>query len=141
MRLLKINKLLVIGLVVIFVLNLVSLILNSLTFFNHFESTKQRVELEIQEKISSKSCGRFPVDSDIIYDNVLWQILEMPNGFMKLFNAYLDERGNKTVVRVNVHSHNLNITRDVIYCQFWFKDNKQPFVIRALNFTLLWSDG
>ena len=102
---------------------------------------KQRVEIEIRDKISSKNCGRFPVDSDIIHDNEFWQILEMPNGFIKLFNAYLDERANKTVVRVNVHSHKLNISRDVIYCQFWFEDKRQPFVVRALNFTLLWADG
>lgn len=128
MRLLKPSKLFKIGLIFIFLINLVSVFL--IYFFS-----KNR------EKLQLKNCARFPVESKIVRDNEFWQELKLSSGFVKLFNAYLDERMNKTVVRVNVNGVELNSSRDVIYCQFWFEDKRQASVVRALNYTYLWGDG
>lgn len=74
-------------------------------------------------------CGRFPKEEHITIDNLIWQILETPKGFVKILNAYLDERQNKTVVRVNVNSVEINTT--MIFCQFWFDETSPPFVVQA----------
>jgi hypothetical protein len=90
---------------------------------------------------ANKSCGRFPAEKDIVRDNEIWQEMKTPNGSVKLFNAYFDTRMNKTVVRVNVNTIELNITRDLIYCQLWFKGKSEPYVVQALNHTMLWISG
>jgi hypothetical protein len=115
--------------------------MNFHTFFDQFELVKHQIKYEAVQKLSSKACGRFPVESDIVRDNEIWQELKIPDNNVKLLNAYLDERTNQTVVRVNVHSKELNITRDLIYCQFWFEDRRQPFVVRSLYYTYLWKYG
>lgn len=94
--------------------------------------------LQNQNKNSSTYCGKLPNEKDVLVDNLIWQVLQTPRGFVKLLNAYLDTRFNMTLVRVNVNSYDLNITNDSIYCQFWFADGSGPFVVKAAEFILLW---
>jgi hypothetical protein len=90
-------------------------------------------------KSNSTICGRFPSEQDITLDNTIWQVLEISRGFVKLMNAYLDERQNQTVVRINANSIPLNISQDNIYCQFWFDDETQPLIVKASEYALMWS--
>lgn len=90
-----------------------------------------------------KICGRLPQQEHITIDNVIWQVLEIPNGFYKLMNAYLDERENRKIVRVSAIGNRLNKTKDEIFCQFWFDENPetQPFVVRATQFIMIWPES
>lgn len=86
-------------------------------------------------------CGRLPKEENITINNFIWQVLEIPKGFYKLMNAYLDERENKTIVRVSViGGDQLDIKTDVIYCQFWFDEvpGTQPTVVKATQFIMMW---
>jgi hypothetical protein len=88
-----------------------------------------------------KICGRFPTEAQITVDNLFWQILELPKGFVNILNAYVDLRQNKSVVRVNVISFELNVNvTDVIHCQMWFGEEKSPKVVRAREVLLIWSE-
>lgn len=98
-------------------------------------------------KNETKTCGRFPQEEDVTVDNLIWQVLQLPKGFVKILNAYLDTRQNKTVVRINVNSVILS-KFDVFYCQFWFDDdlNKEtgksnPTVVKATEVLLMWGDS
>ena len=71
----------------------------------------------------------FPV---VKLDNVIWQVMWHPKGDVKILNAYLDLRQNKSVVRINVSSVPLN-NSDVVYCQFWYNDRHEPTVVRAVD--------
>lgn len=82
-------------------------------------------------------CGRFPQEKDITIDNTIWQVLEISKGFVKILNAYLDTRQNKSVVRINVNSVNLTES-DVFFCQFWFNDSSNPIVVEATETLLMW---
>jgi hypothetical protein len=93
-----------------------------------------------QPNDEQKTCGRFPEKDHINVDNVIWKILELQNGFVKILNAYLDLRQEQSIVRVNVNSIDLEIERDQIYCQFWFEgsESSEPQVTLATEFTLMW---
>lgn len=69
-----------------------------------------------------------PTEEHITIDNEIWQVLETPNGFVKLLNAYLDTRQNRTVVRVNVNSVPINAS--MILCQFWFDEKSAPLIVQ-----------
>lgn len=88
----------------------------------------------------SSKCGRYPKESDILIDNVMWQILKNHKRVLYLMNAYLDLRWNKTVV-INTIGAGLNLTADKIFCQYWFEDTEQPIVVQALKFQSLWRFG
>jgi hypothetical protein len=96
---------------------------------------------ESSSNMNVKSCGRLPQENDIFRDNDLWQVLRMPKGLTKLYNAYLDKRMNKTVVRVTVLSVDLNFTVDTIFCQFWFEGSTTPYVVKASEAHILWQRG
>lgn len=83
-----------------------------------------------------ESCGRFPQQKHIKVDNVVWQVLETPYGTVKLLNAYLDTRQNRTVVRVNANSMKMNTT--MIFCQFWFNEDSPPRVVQASETVRMW---
>lgn len=85
-----------------------------------------------------KNCGRFPEKEHITVDNTIWQLMELPKGFVRILNAYLDTRQNNSVVRLNVHSVHLNES-DVFYCQFWFDDVTEPTVVQATEVLGMWS--
>lgn len=85
-----------------------------------------------------KKCGRFPKEEHITIDNVIWQVMETSNGFVKLLNAYLDTRQNRTVVRVNVNS--VTINESMIFCQFWFDENPAPYVVQASEVFSMWCE-
>lgn len=107
--------------------------------FNVAKSEKSQSEANNEESLVK--CGRFPEEKDIFVDNLIWQVLETPRGFVKLLNAYLDMRFNMTLVRVNVNSYNLNITVDALFCQFWFEDDTGPYVVKATEYILMWFRG
>jgi hypothetical protein len=88
---------------------------------------------------SDQICGRFPKEKHIMTDNVVWQVLELPNkGFMKIMNAYLDQRQNQSVVRINVNSPFLENQKDSFNCQFWFANSSQPYIVGVSNIRTLW---
>jgi hypothetical protein len=118
------------------VINLCLFSITSTVFIMFFvESSNNKLTL----RTNSTVCGRFPKEQDITFDNTIWQVLEIPRGFVKLMNAYLDERQNQTVVRINANSIPLNISQDNIYCQFWFDDETQPLIVKASEYMLMWS--
>jgi hypothetical protein len=80
------------------------------------------------------SCGRFPREENILIDNVIWQVLETSFGFVYLLNAYLDTRWNKSIVRINAISPQLDIKNHKLYCQFWFDEKSQPMVMEASEY-------
>jgi hypothetical protein len=96
------------------------------------------VGFEETDKSTQISCGRYVKDENVFIDNIIWQIFETPFGFIHLLNAYLDERWNRTVVRVNVVSPKINIQTHKIFCQFWFNENLQPIVVEASEYQTLW---
>jgi hypothetical protein len=81
--------------------------------------------------VKTSSCGRYPMEEHITIDNLIWQVMEHPKGLVKILNAYLDLRQNKSVVRINVNSAELN-NSDIFYCQFWF-DDVTPVVVKATD--------
>ena len=89
-------------------------------------------------KPKNKVCSRYPEERDIFIDNLIWQVLETPKGFVQLLNAYLDTRWNQTVVRVNANGPHFNKENDTIFCQFWFDKASPPYVVRASDFQILW---
>jgi hypothetical protein len=92
-------------------------------------------------KINKIGCGRYPEEQHILIDNVVWQALELPNGFVKLLNAYLDTRHNKSVVRINVNGIELKNESDTIFCQFWFDGSTHPYVVKPSAIDLMWEWG
>lgn len=106
-----------------------------------FSDIKLESYSEKDEENDNRACGKFPQERDIFVDNVIWQVLQTPRGFLKLLNAYLDTRFNKRIVRVNVSSYVLNKKSDLIFCQFWFDDQSGPYVVRATGFILMWPNG
>jgi hypothetical protein len=86
-----------------------------------------------------KTCANFP--KDVVTDNMIWQVMETPRGFVKILNAYLDTRFNTSLVRINVSSHKLNITKDSIYCQFWYDNMREARIVKATEFILMWFKG
>jgi Glycosyltransferase family 92 len=86
---------------------------------------------------SSSKCGRYPTQSDVLIDNVRWQVFQNPAGFLYLMNAYLDLRREKFVV-INAIGAGLNITAAEIFCQYWFDKDSAPLVVQASRFDTLW---
>lgn len=110
-----------------------------MTFFLIQQSTKPEYNSEESQKTTS--CGRFPKEEHILDENVVWQVLEMPKGFVNLLNAYLDDRMNRTIVRINASGIKLNITVDAIFCQFWFDEISEPQVVKATQYLLIWLEA
>jgi hypothetical protein len=92
-------------------------------------------------KLKEESCGRFPRQENIFTDNVIWQVLETSFGFVYLLNSYLDARWNQSIVRVNIIARPLNVTAQKFFCQFWFDENSQPFVVEASEIQKMWFNG
>ena len=84
-------------------------------------------------------CGRFPTSEHVTVDNLYWQVLEHSRGFLKLMNAYLDQRQSKSVVRINVNSVVIKET-DTFHCQFWFDDKSPPMIVKATEVLLMWGE-
>ena len=84
-----------------------------------------------------KSCGRYPSSEHVTVDNLYWQVLEHSRGFLRLMNAYLDLRQNKSVVRINANSKKLNATH-IFHCQFWNDDKSLSTVVKATEVLLMW---
>jgi hypothetical protein len=91
-----------------------------------------KLQFKIKSKISdfNETCGRFPTEQHITIDNVIWQVAEHPRGLVKILNAYLDLRQQKSVVRINVNSIALN-NSDIFHCQFWDENGNQLSVVRS----------
>lgn len=99
------------------------------------------IKINLISGINVKTCGRYPNENDIFRDNVYWQISKTPKGFMKLLNAYLDTRMNKTFIRVTAISAELELSNDTIFCQFWFKNYPAPYIVKASGAHMLWIRG
>jgi hypothetical protein len=130
--------------VILVVFALLALIfLNSLEFKNFKEKSEVKiVPKETSVIVEKVQCGRFPQKQHITVDNIIWQHLKIAKGFYKLMNAYLDERENRTIVRVSMIGDRLNVETDAIYCQFWFDElpEAQPIVVRATQFFMMWPE-
>jgi hypothetical protein len=88
-------------------------------------------------KTGKSECGNLKKPSDVLVDNVIWQVLETSKGRVSLLNAYLDTRLNRKVVRINALGPNFNKTFSNIHCQFWFEDGKVK-TVRVSTFISLW---
>lgn len=88
--------------------------------------------------LKETTCGRYPHETDILVDNIIWQVLDAPYGFVYLLNAYLDQRWNRTIIRINIISPEIDIATQKLYCQFWYDENLPPIVIEATEFQSLW---
>lgn len=93
-----------------------------------FKSEKDSVE-KLESTV--KSCGKFLEDDKIIRDNIFWQVLKSKKRSIKLFNAYLDVRMQTPVVRVTLLTSQMDLSKDTIYCQFWFGETSNPRVVKA----------
>jgi hypothetical protein len=90
-------------------------------------------------RLAMKTCGRYPTEDQILTDNIYWQVLEYHGGMVRILNAYLDLRQNKSVVRLNVNSRVLE-SSTVFHCQFWYNDAGPPVIVEAANVLLMWSE-
>lgn len=79
-------------------------------------------------------CGRYPSRRSLAIDQTIWQHFIMPQGVVKLLNAYLDTRLNQSVVRVNVNGIRLDVKNHTIYCQFWIEGADSPVITYATDF-------
>lgn len=96
---------------------------------------KEREKLEIRKA----GCEKVQKPLDVMIDNVIWQVLETPEGRVNLLNAYLDERFNMQVVRINANGPSAEHFYQKILCQFWFDDeNEKPIIVRVSSFQTLW---
>jgi hypothetical protein len=87
----------------------------------------------------TKTCGRYPTEDRILSDNVHWQVLEFSGGFIRILNAYLDLRQNKSVVRLNVNSKVLE-SSTIFHCQFWYNEDDPPVIVETTKVLLMWSE-
>lgn len=90
---------------------------------------------------SSSGCGRYPTNRDIHFNNITWQVFEIPKGPIYLLNAYLDERRNETIVRVNLIGPKIDNKEDKIYCHFWYNHSDEGYVVPAHEFIHLGKKG
>ena len=116
-----------VGLTVIIVINLIFL-----KWMYSFSRTHKKFQ-----------CTKFPQPEDIIIDHEIWQVLTTPKGNYKMMNAYVDDRENRTIIRVLLAGPELDITKDNLYCQFWFDDSPDaaPFVVKATEYFFTWNIG
>lgn len=82
-------------------------------------------------------CGRFPKQTDIEFDNEMWQVHVNSDGLLFLWNAYLDLRWNKSVV-INAIGAGINLGPENFFCQYWFKNRDEPIVVQAYKFQNTW---
>ena len=98
-----------------------------------------KLELNTNNLKTFKTCSRFPTSEHVTVDNLYWQVLEHSRGFLRLMNAYLDQRQNKSAIRINVSSMLINKT-DIFHCQFWFDDKSPPTIVKATEVLLMWGE-
>jgi hypothetical protein len=111
----------------------------TLIYVSYFMSDCTKKQATFLNRNEFTICGRFPQEEHITVDNTIWQVLEISKGFVKILNAYLDTRQNKTVVRINVNSVNLTES-DIFYCQFWYDGSSNPIIVRATETLLMWGE-
>jgi hypothetical protein len=113
----------------------------AMIFSFNFETKKLSFVSKFMAKEKEK-CGQLPQKENIIVDNIIWQVFQIPKGIYKLMNAYLDTREHVMVVRVAMMGDTLNIKTDAIFCQFWFEEltETQPSVVRATHFFMMWPE-
>lgn len=87
-------------------------------------------------------CGKFPSKSDLITESIYWQVLNTTNGTFMIFNAYYDDRSafkNEPTIRIIAFLNRLK-PKIQTFCQLWFKDLKEPVVVRPFEYRLIWKD-
>lgn len=88
-----------------------------------------------------KSCvTQQPSERKVFIHNMIWQVVETSKGILFLLNAYIDDRENKTIIRVNVNGIELNLTSDVIFCHLWFNGSSEAKTVRATEIILMWDE-
>jgi hypothetical protein len=87
------------------------------------------------------TCGRYPLPADVTVDNVIWQVLQIRKGFVKVLNAYAVKRpflnDTQTFIKLNVASVQLN-SSDALYCQFWYENSVEPVVVNVTSIFCTW---
>lgn len=96
-----------------------------------------KTSINVKPIKAAPKCGRFPKQTDIDYDNEMWQVLINSDGPLYLWNAYLDLRWNKSVV-VNAIGAGLNQTAESFFCQYWYEARDDAIVVQAFRFQNLW---
>ena len=110
--------------VFIFILNIIFIV----HYFNVKVETSENSEIS---EIKS-NCGRLPKESDIVFDGSTWQVLKTIDGnTLYLKNAYLDERGNKSIV-ITVLGEGIKMYDETIFCHIWSKGEIEPIVVEAV---------
>ena len=89
-------------------------------------------------KVEENVCSQFPQEKDLLIDSEVWQVFDTINGSVKLINAFLDERWNLSVVRINSNGPVQNLTRDKIYCQYFFENQSHAITVEASEIQSLW---
>ena len=97
------------------------------------------VSRETSKPSSMKTCGQYPDEREIIYDNVIWQVFKTSGGSVKLLNAYLDTRFSQRIVKINSSGPKLNLNKNSIFCQFWFEGHSKPYTVKASEIQSLWT--
>lgn len=69
----------------------------------------------------------------------MWQVLQIPIGFVYILNAYMDARFNQTTVKLTVNAPAaLKITTVKLFCQLWFDDGTMDsLVVEASHYQVV----
>lgn len=114
-------------------LKIVVFVVITFVFYNMFSLNETEIALDQHQ------CKNLKKQNDVLMDNIVWQVLETPQGRLNLFNAYLDMRFNQKYVRINTIGPNFNESFEEIYCQFWFEDESiKPEIVKVFKFVNLW---
>ncbi|CAL4119663.1 unnamed protein product [Meganyctiphanes norvegica] len=92
----------------------------------------------------NQTCGKYPKLFDLNFNNHHWQFFKTVNGsYFYILSAFYDNRtllNNKPVVRI---LSMISTLKPYIkpYCQFWFKELKQPIFIKLSSSNYIWVKG
>jgi hypothetical protein len=84
----------------------------------------------------------YPQETEIFTDNLMWQVLEVPEGhrFLYLLRAYKDLRYNKSVVITSIGSNYILQPKN-LFCQYWFEGSAEPLIKETSKILKLYKYG
>lgn len=89
--------------------------------------------------VNSPNCEK-DLDTVVIeIENEHWQVLKTSNGTFKMFNAYYDIRNyfaEDPVIKILAYINRVDPGK--IFCQMRFKDVREPLVIEAHEYRVIW---